>query len=128
VGQGEEALCDHLTGRGVVNGLGISVDRLGMRPYLEQTVRFLQGTGSADLKTIARAGYWLSDRETHREVQRGGTAGADPRASSGTSSGITAPREAKFYQLTRAGRVQLDKELAQWERLSSAVGLVIRAV
>ena len=37
-------------------------------------------------------------------------------------------REAKFYQLTRAGRVQLDKELAQWERLSGAVGLVIRAV
>ncbi len=37
-------------------------------------------------------------------------------------------REAKFYQLTRAGRVQLEKELEQWERLSSAVGLVIRTV
>ncbi len=37
-------------------------------------------------------------------------------------------REAKFYQLTRAGRVQLEKELAQWERLSNAVGLVIRGV
>jgi PadR family transcriptional regulator, regulatory protein PadR len=35
-------------------------------------------------------------------------------------------REAKFYELTRTGRVQLEKELAQWERLSSAVGLVIR--
>ena len=35
-------------------------------------------------------------------------------------------REAKFYTLTRAGRVQLAKELEQWERLSSAVGLVIR--
>lgn len=35
-------------------------------------------------------------------------------------------REAKFYALTRAGRAQLDKELAQWERLSGAVGLVIR--
>ena len=35
-------------------------------------------------------------------------------------------REAKFYELTRAGRTQLDKELAQWERLSNAVGLVIR--
>ena len=34
-------------------------------------------------------------------------------------------REAKFYSLTRAGRTQLDKELAQWERLSNAVGLVI---
>ena len=37
-------------------------------------------------------------------------------------------REAKFYQLTKAGAVQLDKELSQWERLSNAVGLVIRMV
>ncbi|HZS47356.1 MAG TPA: PadR family transcriptional regulator [Blastocatellia bacterium] len=34
-------------------------------------------------------------------------------------------REAKFYTLTRAGRIQLKKELEQWERLSGAVGLVI---
>jgi len=37
-------------------------------------------------------------------------------------------REAKFYRLTRAGRAQLERELEQWERLSSAVGLVIRMV
>lgn len=35
-------------------------------------------------------------------------------------------RDAKFYTLTRAGRTQLNKELAQWERLSNAVGQVIR--
>jgi PadR family transcriptional regulator len=35
-------------------------------------------------------------------------------------------RDAKFYALTRAGRAQLEKELAQWDRLSTAVGLVIR--
>jgi PadR family transcriptional regulator, regulatory protein PadR len=35
-------------------------------------------------------------------------------------------RDAKFYSLTRSGRAQLDRELAQWERLSSAVALVIR--
>jgi PadR family transcriptional regulator len=35
-------------------------------------------------------------------------------------------RDAKFYKLTKAGRAQLRKELDQWERLSSAVGLVIR--
>ena len=29
-------------------------------------------------------------------------------------------RDAKFYSLTRAGRAQLDKELAQWERLSAS--------
>ena len=37
-------------------------------------------------------------------------------------------REAKFYTLTRAGRVQLTRELEQWERLSNAVGLVIGTV
>jgi PadR family transcriptional regulator, regulatory protein PadR len=35
-------------------------------------------------------------------------------------------RDAKFYSLTKAGRTQLEKELVQWERLSGAVGLVIR--
>jgi transcriptional regulator len=35
-------------------------------------------------------------------------------------------REAKFYRLTKAGKAQLQKELSQWERLSRAVGLVIR--
>lgn len=35
-------------------------------------------------------------------------------------------RDAKIYTLTKAGRVQLQKELEQWERLSNAVGLVIR--
>lgn len=35
-------------------------------------------------------------------------------------------RDAKFYRLTKAGKAQLERELAQWERLSHAVGLVIR--
>jgi PadR family transcriptional regulator PadR len=35
-------------------------------------------------------------------------------------------REAKFYALTAAGRRQLAKELASWDRLSSAIGLVVR--
>jgi transcriptional regulator len=35
-------------------------------------------------------------------------------------------REAKFYRLTKAGSAQLKKELAQWERLSTGIGLVIR--
>ena len=34
-------------------------------------------------------------------------------------------REAKFYALTRSGRAQLERELAQWDRLSGAVALVI---
>lgn len=35
-------------------------------------------------------------------------------------------RRAKYYSLTRAGRKYLDKEQANWERLSSAIGLVLR--
>jgi transcriptional regulator len=35
-------------------------------------------------------------------------------------------RRAKYYQLTRAGRRQLDKEAAAWERLAAAVTLVVR--
>jgi len=35
-------------------------------------------------------------------------------------------REAKFYALTAAGRKQLAKELEQWDRLSNAIGLVVR--
>jgi len=35
-------------------------------------------------------------------------------------------REAKFYALTRAGRRQLEKELATWDRLSSAIDLVVK--
>ena len=34
-------------------------------------------------------------------------------------------RKAKFYQLTRAGRRQLDVEAATWARLTSAVSLVL---
>ena len=34
-------------------------------------------------------------------------------------------REAKFYALTREGRRQLERELASWSRLSSAVELVL---
>ncbi len=35
-------------------------------------------------------------------------------------------RMAKFYSLTRSGRRQLEKELASWSRLSSAIDLVIQ--
>jgi PadR family transcriptional regulator, regulatory protein PadR len=37
-------------------------------------------------------------------------------------------RRAKYYSLTKAGRQQLEKEQAQWERLSSAVALILQRV
>ena len=35
-------------------------------------------------------------------------------------------RRAKYYSLTRDGRKHLDQERAQWDRLSAAIGLVLR--
>jgi DNA-binding PadR family transcriptional regulator len=35
-------------------------------------------------------------------------------------------REAKFYRLTKKGRAQLEAEAADWERLTSAVALILR--
>ena len=36
-------------------------------------------------------------------------------------------RRARFYELTTAGRKQLDAERAEWERFSNALGLILRA-
>ena len=35
-------------------------------------------------------------------------------------------RDAKFYALTREGKRQLERELESWNRLSSAVGLLLQ--
>lgn len=35
-------------------------------------------------------------------------------------------RKAKFYSLTRAGRKQLESELENWERLTTAIALVLK--
>ena len=35
-------------------------------------------------------------------------------------------RRARFYRLTKAGRRHLEREQANWERLSSAIALVLR--
>lgn len=37
-------------------------------------------------------------------------------------------RRAKFYRLTAAGRKQLVEETSNWERLSSAINLILRTV
>ncbi len=34
-------------------------------------------------------------------------------------------RQAKFYSLTTAGRAQLEKETANWSRLSTAINLIV---
>ena len=45
------------------------------------------------------------------------------RATWGTSDNN---RRAKYYELTRTGRKQLETELAAWERLTHAVALILR--
>jgi len=35
-------------------------------------------------------------------------------------------RQAKFYSLTPAGRAQLEKEAANWNRLAAAISLVVQ--
>ena len=35
-------------------------------------------------------------------------------------------RDAKFYSLTKVGRQQLEAEVANWERLTAAVALILR--
>jgi transcriptional regulator len=37
-------------------------------------------------------------------------------------------RRAKFYSLTNSGRKYLKSEESQWQRLSSAIGLVLRTI
>ena len=37
-------------------------------------------------------------------------------------------RRAKYYRLTAAGRKALKVELAEWERLSTAIGMVVRPI
>jgi transcriptional regulator len=36
-------------------------------------------------------------------------------------------REAKFYRLTRTGRSHMDREQASWQRLTSAVGAILKS-
>jgi PadR family transcriptional regulator PadR len=54
----------------------------------------------------------------HRLEQQGWIAAAWGETDTG--------RKAKFYSLTRAGRRQMNNELANWDRLSAAIDLVVR--
>ena len=56
----------------------------------------------------------------HR-LERSGLISSDWRATENN-------RRAKYYELTRAGRRQLEKELSEWRRLSGAITLVVESV
>ena len=54
----------------------------------------------------------------HRLEQRGWLAAAWTRTGAG--------RDVKMYRLTAKGRRQLEREVADWERLSEAIRLILR--
>src|SRR5437764_5614353 len=35
-------------------------------------------------------------------------------------------REAKFYRLTRAGRAQMERQSASWQRLTNAIAVILK--
>ena len=53
----------------------------------------------------------------HRLEQQGGIKAKWAESETG--------RQAKFYSLTAAGRAQLEKETANWSRLSTAINLIV---
>src|SRR6266481_373463 len=54
----------------------------------------------------------------HRLIKRGWIS-----VENGTSENN---RRAKFYQLTRKGRRQLERETSKWDRLARAIGRILR--
>ena len=71
--------------------------------------------GSDDVLQVEQGSLYPA---LHRLIKRGWIAFED-----GTSENN---RRARFYSLTRAGRKQLETEVAKWERLSSGVNLVLQ--
>ena len=114
---------------------------LGVKTTMpEDKPEFLKGTlDLLILKVVALGpihGYAVSQRiqqisKDYFQVQQGslypalhrlenrGWLGAEWKA---TDTG----REAKFYSLTRKGRKHLEAEMASWERMASAVALILR--
>jgi transcriptional regulator len=81
----------------------------------------LHGYGIADfVHETTRGVLEIEDgalyRALHRMEERGWLAAAWGASTQG--------RRAKFYRLTRAGRVQLEAEQRDWERYTEAVGRV----
>jgi transcriptional regulator len=82
------------------------------------------GVGIADrIRQISRGAFAVSAGSLfpalHRLEQDGSIAGQWGETAEG--------RRAKFYRLTPAGRRQLASERRQWDRIVSAVGLILDA-
>jgi len=77
---------------------------------------------SQRLKQVSRDVLQVSDGSLYpalHKLEQEGWIKADWRVTENS-------RRAKFYTLTLLGRAQLDKQAADWERLSDAISYVIR--
>lgn len=74
------------------------------------------------LDTVSRGELQVTDASLYTALHRleqGGLLNGEWKASANN-------RRAKYYSLTRAGRQQLALETGEWNRLSGAIGRVIR--
>jgi PadR family transcriptional regulator, regulatory protein PadR len=77
---------------------------------------------SQRLKQVSRDVLQVSDGSLYpalHKLEQEGWIKADWRVTENS-------RRARFYTLTRLGRAQLDKQAADWERLSGAISHVMR--
>lgn len=76
---------------------------------------------SQRLKQVSRDVLQVSDGSLYpalHKLEQEGWVKADWRVTENS-------RRAKFYTLTRLGRAQLDRQAADWERLSGAISYVV---
>ena len=84
----------------------------------------MHGYGIAQrVKTVSRDVLHIGESSLYPALQRLLLEGY-VRAEWGASENN---RRARFYELTSAGRKQLDTERAAWERFSNALGLILSA-
>ena len=108
---------------------------------MPEQLDLLQGTlDLLILKTLAlepNHGWGIAQRiqQVSREVLQVGQGSLYPALHRLDKKGLIASewresennRRAKYYELTRLGRRQLERELAEWHRLVGAIGLVIES-
>lgn len=106
---------------------------------MAEQIDLLQGTLDVlILKTLAleaNHGWGISQRiqQVSRDVLQVGQGSLYPalhrlerkRLISPTWQSTENNRRAKYYELTSAGRRQLEKELSEWRKLSGAIALVL---
>lgn len=108
---------------------------------MPQQLDLLQGTlDLLILKTLAleaNHGWGIAQRiqQVSREVLQVGQGSLYPALHRLEKKGLIASewhdsennRRAKYYELTRAGRRQLEREISEWHRLVGAIALVIES-